>query len=150
MLSAAIAGAQSRKPAPDLTLTDSKGASLQLSQYRGKVVLLNFWATWCHGCKEEMPWYMEFADKYKKNGLAVIGVAMDDDGWQSVKPFIEAKKVNYPIVVGNENLARQYGGVEEMPVTFLIDRHGNIATSHTGMVDKDACESQIRTLLQEP
>jgi len=149
-LPAAITNPQSRKPAPDFTVNDSHGAPLHLSQYRGKVVLLNFWATWCHGCKEEIPWFMEYADKYKKDGLVIIGVAMDDEGWTLVKPYVEDKKMNYPVVVGNEEIAKLYGGIEEMPATFLIDRRGNIASTTAGMVDKTTCETDIRALLQEP
>src|SRR5258707_420413 len=91
-----------RKAAPAFSLNDEKGTPVSLSDLKGKVVLLNFWATWCHGCKEEIPWYMEFADKYKTKGLAVIGVSMDDEGWKVVTPFIREKKLNYTIVIGNE------------------------------------------------
>ena len=139
--------ARLRKAAPDFTLSDSKGASVRLSDYNGRVVLLDFWATWCHGCNIEIPWYMEFQQKYKDKGLAVIGVAMDDDGWKSVRPFFDEKKINYMIVVGNEGLAKEYG-VNALPVTLLIDRNGKIAESHAGMVDKKSFEKEIRTLLQ--
>lgn len=139
--------ARLRKPAPDFTLSDSKGASIRLSDYKGRVVLLDFWATWCHGCNIEIPWYMEFQQKYKDKGLAVIGVAMDDDGWKSVRPFSDEKKINYMIVVGNQGLAKQYG-VDALPVTLLIDRDGKIAESHAGMVDKEVFEKEIRMLLQ--
>ena len=136
------------KAAPDFTLTDSKGASVRLSDYKGKVVLLDFWATWCHGCKTEIPWYMEFQNKYRDKGLSVIGVSMDDDGWKSVKPFIEENKMNYTVVIGNQDLAKLYA-VDNLPVTLLIDRTGNIAVSHAGMVDKAAFENEIRALLQD-
>jgi peroxiredoxin len=146
---AANTEAAGRKSAADFTLNNSKGASVRLSKYKGKVVLLNFWATWCHGCKLEIPWFMEFENKYRHSGLAVIGVSMDEDGWKLVKPFLKEKKLNYPVVVGNEDLARLYGGVDTMPMTLLIDRDGKIAASYVGMVDKDACESEIRTLLRQ-
>src|SRR5690348_3892591 len=84
-----------RKPAPNFTRKDSKGIPITLADYKGKVVLLNFWATWCHGCVQEMPWFMEFQDQYRREGLAVMGVSMDDDGWKSVTPFMQEKKVNY-------------------------------------------------------
>jgi len=138
-----------RKAAPDFTLSDSKGAPIRLSDYKGKVVLLDFWATWCHGCNIEIPWYMEFQQKYKDKGLTVIGVAMDDDGWKSVKPFSDEKKINYIIVVGNEGLAKEYG-VDNLPVTLLIDRDGKIAVSHAGMVEKEAFEKEIQALIQGP
>ena len=137
-----------RKPAPDFALQESSGKTISLKDYKGKVILLNFWATWCHGCKQEIPWYMEFAAKYAKAGLIVIGASMDDDGWKSVKPFIEEKKLNYTIVVGNENLANKYG-LDSMPLSVLIDRSGRIADSHSGVVDKDSWEREIQKLLEE-
>lgn len=136
-----------RKLAPDFTLVDSNGASIRLSDYKGKVVLLDFWATWCHGCKTEIPWYVEFQQKYRAKGLSVIGVAMDEDGWKSVKPYIEKTKINYTIVVGSQELAKQYGA-ESLPVTLLIDREGKIAESHAGMVDKAAFEKDVQTLVR--
>src|ERR1700730_9956069 len=135
--------------APDFTLTDSAGSSVKLSAYKGKVVLLDFWATWCGGCKVEIPWYVEFQDKYRKDGLSAIGVSMDDDGWKSVKPFLEEHKLNYPVVIANQDLTTRYGGLPSLPITLLIDRDGTIAESHAGMVDKDAFENKIKVLLHE-
>ena len=137
-----------RKAAPNFTLNDAQGAAIRLSDYHGRVVLLDFWATWCHGCKTEIPWYMEFQNKYKDKGLAVIGVSMDDDGWKSVKPFVEEQKMNYAVVIGNQELAKLYA-VDALPVTLLIDRNGKIAVSHAGMVEKDAFEKEIQALLQD-
>src|SRR5207247_9924237 len=87
---------------PDFTLRDANGARIHLSAYRGKVILLNFWATWCHGCKVEIPWFMEFASKFKDHGLVVLGVSLDEDGWKSAKPYVVEKKINYPIVIGGD------------------------------------------------
>ena len=129
--------AHARKAAPEFPL---------LSKYKGKVVLLDFWATWCTGCKVEIPWFMEFASKYKRDGLAVVGVAMDQDGWSSVKPFVKEKKMKYRVAIGDEALAKRYG-VESLPMTLLIDRDGRIAASHVGVVDRAAFESEIRSVL---
>ena len=137
-----------RKPAPPFTLNDSKGIPASLADYKGKVVLLNFWATWCHGCVQEMPWFMEFQEKYRGKGLAVIGLSMDEDGWKSVTPFVEEKKVNYSVFIANQKLADRFG-LAAMPMTILIDRRGNIVTRYQGVVDRDACEKQIRALLEE-
>jgi peroxiredoxin len=147
-LPAAITAANLRKIAPDFTLKNSNGSSVKLSEYKGKVVLLDFWATWCGGCKVEIPWFMEFAEKHKRSGLAVVGVAMDEDGWKLVKPYLKEKKVNYPVVIGNEALAKQYG-VDSLPMTLLIDRDGKVAASHIGLVDKQKFEDEIRVLLQD-
>ena len=145
-----------RKPAPNFILTDAKGDTINLSAYKGKVVLLDFWATWCGGCKTEIPWYMEFDAKYKDRGLALIGVSMDEDGWKSVRPFMALEKdpetgghtaMKYPVVIGSDSLGKRYH-LTSMPMTLLIDREGRIAVSHSGMVDKDDWESKIRSLLE--
>src|SRR5260370_8789670 len=99
----------SRKAAPDFALTDSKGATIKLSNYRGRVVLLDFWATWCEGCKVEIPWYMEFQKKHKASGLSVVGVSVLDDGWNSVKPFFEENKVTSPWVIRVSDLPACFG-----------------------------------------
>jgi len=143
---ATILTAADRAPAPDFSLPGENGSPVKLSRYQGKVVLLDFWATWCHGCKTEIPWYMEFSQAYKKDGLVVIGVSMDDDGWKVVKPFIKEKGMTYPVVIGNEDLGKRYG-LDEMPLTLLIDRQGNIAYRHSGVVDKDKFEGELRSLL---
>ena|SRR5579862_2691074 len=140
---------QSRKEAAGFTLRDDSGKNIQLAALKGKVVLLNFWATWCHGCVQEMPWIVEYADRYRSGGLAVLGVAMDEEGWEKVKPFLERKKLNYPVVVGTEAVAQAYGGVEDLPSTFLIDREGRVAAAYKGMIDREKCEADIRALLAE-
>jgi len=142
--------ANSRKAAPDFSLEDSTGAVIKLSAYKGRVVLLDFWATWCTGCKVEIPWYVKFQDKYKKTGLSAIGVSLDDDGWKSVKPFLQEHKINYPIVIGNWDTMGKSFSFDSMPATLLIDRGGKIADLHVGMVDKDAFEREIKILLEEP
>jgi cytochrome c biogenesis protein CcmG/thiol:disulfide interchange protein DsbE len=148
-LPADLTPAASRKIAPDFSLEDSKGALIKLSSFKGRVVLLDFWATWCTGCKVEIPWYIEFQDKYKSSGLSAIGVSLDDDGWKSVKPFLQQHKINYPIVIGNWDTMGKSFGFDSMPATLLIDRDGKIADLHVGMVDKEAFEADIRTLLKE-
>lgn len=141
--------ANSRKPLAGVALTDSNGAPVELSAYKGRVVLLDFWATWCHGCKEEIPWFMEFEDKYNKSGLTVVGASLDDDGWKSVRPYLQEHKINYRIVIGTFESAKQFGVDKGMPVSVLIDRDGKIADVHLGMVDKAAFEHEIRALLKE-
>jgi peroxiredoxin len=144
-----IATAQSTKNAstPDFKLTDSNGASIHLSDYKGKVVLLNFWATWCGPCNIEIPWFVEFENRYRNRGFVVLGVSMDEEGWKVVRPFMENRKINYPVLLGNEDLAQHFGNIESLPTTFLIDRTGKIATVHTGLVGKDAYAREISQLL---
>jgi peroxiredoxin len=149
-ISADVAGAGSRKAAPDFSLADASGASLKLSDYKGKVVLLDFWATWCAGCKVEIPWFVEFQRKYESRGLAAIGVAMDEEGWDLVKPYLAAHPISYPIVLGDLDLLQgKFGLAPSLPVTLLIDRNGKIAEAHAGLVTKDAFEKDIQRLLQE-
>jgi cytochrome c biogenesis protein CcmG/thiol:disulfide interchange protein DsbE len=136
-----------RKSAPDFTLQDANGREVKLSSLKGKVVLVNFWATWCEGCQVEIPWLVEFQKIYQARGLVVIGVSLDDDGWKSVKPWIKEKNVNYSVVIGGDDLAKQYH-CESMPLTVLIDRDGKIACVHPGLVDKDATGRQLSALLQ--
>jgi len=137
-----------RKVAPHLGREDSEGKRANLEQYRGKVVVLDFWATWCHGCKEEIPWFAEFQRKYGDDGLSVVGVSLDEDGWKVVKPFIQATSVPYRIVLGNASTAKAYA-IEQMPDTFLIDRQGRVAAIYVGMVDRNGLEKNIRELLAQ-
>ena len=137
-----------RKTAPEILLKDVNDKDVRLSDLKGKVVLVNFWATWCEGCQVEIPWFVEFEKKYESRGLAAIGVSMDDDGWKSVRPWLKEKKVNYPIVIGSENLGKKYG-LNAMPLTVLVDRNGKIADVHSGLVDKAATEKKIAALLAE-
>jgi cytochrome c biogenesis protein CcmG/thiol:disulfide interchange protein DsbE len=147
-LSAEIVKARYRKPAPGFTLTDSRRAPITLSDLRGKVVLLDFWATWSAGCKIEMPWFVEFDGKYRRDGLASIGVSMDEEGWAIVAPYLDAHPVSYAIVLGDSDVADRYS-VAALPVTLLIDRNGKIAARHYGVVDKASLENEIRKLLKE-
>jgi peroxiredoxin len=137
-----------RKIAPAFTLQDSSGKTARLTEYHGRVVLLDFWATWCHGCKEEIPWFAEFDRKYGKQGLAVVGISMDDEGWKVVTPFIESAGVPYRIVLGDQKTGKDYG-IFNMPDTFLIDREGRIAAAYSGMVNRDDLEKNISAVLKE-
>ena len=137
-----------RTPAPSFALKDSVNKPVSLASLKGKVVLLDFWATWCGGCKEEMPWFMELADKYKTQGLVPVGVAMDEEGWKTVRPYLAEHPVNYTIVTGDTAIAKAYD-VVALPITVLIDRDGNIAATHAGVVEKEAFEKEVQALLNE-
>jgi peroxiredoxin len=137
-----------RKPAPDFALNDVSGRPVRLSALKGQVVLLNFWATWCGGCKVEIPWFIDFERTYSRRGFAVLGVSFDDDGWKAVKPYIAAKQVNYPVMMGNPRVAALYGGVDALPVTFVIDKSGRIAATHLGLISKSDYQAEIEKLLK--
>jgi peroxiredoxin len=148
---ASVKPEKDRKAAPEFTLKDSNGQTVHLSDYKGKVVLLDFWATWCGPCKIEIPWFMEFEQQLKDRGFAVLGVSMDEDGWNAVKPYIQQLKVNYRILLGNDQVGEIYGGVESLPTTFLIDRQGKIASVHIGLSSgKDEFRNAITQLLDTP
>ena len=137
-----------RMPAPEFALKDVNGATVKLADYKGKVVLLNFWATWCVPCKAEMPWFQEFEKNYKDRGFAVLGASLDEDGWQVVKPYIDEHKLNYRIIVASPEMAQLYGVVDALPTTFVIDQQGRIAATHTGLVSKALYAKQIEQLLE--
>ena len=122
MRAATVKPDKERHDAPDFSLKDADGKMVHLSDYKGKVVLLDFWATWCGPCKIEIPWFMDMQRKNKDQGFEVLGVSMDDEGWEIVKPFLGDLGVNYRVVIGNDATAQLYGGVDALPTTFLIDR----------------------------
>ena len=149
LTSSGAKSARDRKMAPDFALADSSGKTVRLSDFRGRAVLLNFWATWCAPCKLEIPWFIEFKHSYRDRDFAVVGVSMDEDGWKVVNPYIENVKVNYPVVIGNDDVSRSFGGVESLPATLLIDKVGRIASLHVGLYGKSDYEAEIKALLEE-
>ena len=135
--------------APDFALASLDGKTLKLSDYRGKAVLLNFWATWCEPCKIEMPWFVDLQKKYGPQGLQVVGVAMDDASPKEVADFAQKLGVNYPIVIGKEEVGTQYGGVQFLPSTFYISRDGKILDRVFGLVSRSEIESNIQKALAQ-
>jgi len=146
---AALQPATERKAAPEFALKDSSGKTVKLKKYRGKVVLLDFWATWCTGCKKEIPWFSEFQRMYGAQGFAAVGVSMDEGGWNVVKPFLAENHVPYRMLPGDDSTAQRYG-IESLPDTFLIDRKGRVAAAYKAvLVDKDDVEANIKALLSK-
>jgi thiol-disulfide isomerase/thioredoxin len=133
--------------APDFTLPQLDGQDLHLSSYRGKVVLLDFWASWCAPCREETPHLMELQQKYGDRGLQIIGVSMDDSP-DPARTFYQQFHMNYPVVMGNAMTGELYGGVLGLPIAFLINRDGRIYAKHIGATDPAVFEKEIATLLQ--
>lgn len=132
--------------APNFTLKDLQNNDVSLEQFRGKVVLVNFWATWCGPCEIEMPWFIEFQQKYGARGFTMVGLAMDEEGKQVVAPWIEKMRfdvngtqmpVNYPILLGNDKVADQFGGLIGLPTSLLISRDGKIIKRFIGLVGHD-------------
>ncbi len=140
-------GTSEHSLAPDFSLPILTGQKLDLSSYRGKVVLLDFWATWCDPCREEIPHFVELQKKYGDQGLQIIGVSMDD-GPEPVRDFYQRFKMNYPVVMGNAKTGELYGGVLGLPIAFLIGRNGRISARHIGITDISVFEKEIVNLLQ--
>jgi cytochrome c biogenesis protein CcmG/thiol:disulfide interchange protein DsbE len=138
-----------RTTAPDFELKDSSGKPLRLSQLRGDVVLLNFWATWCAPCRVEIPMFIGFQQAYRDRNFVVLGVALDEEGWSVVRPYADAKKIDYPVVVGDDRISDLFGGLKAVPTTFIIDRQGRIAATHIGLCQKGEYEGDIKAVLNE-
>src|SRR6202162_1733940 len=148
-LRAVLQPANERKAAPQFALKDSSGKKIELKDFHGKVVLLDFWATWCTGCKKEIPWFEAFESAYNTKGFAVVGVSLDEDGWKVLKPFLEEHKIPYTMLLGDDAMSKRYG-IRNLPDTFLIDRQGRVAALYKeNLVDKDNIEANIKALLSE-
>ena len=143
----ALVPTRTRVPAPDLRLIDINQKALNLGDYRGKVVLLDFWAVDCGGCVIEIPWYVEFDKKYHDKGLQVIGIDMYGESPAYIKPFMQKSHMQYPVAVGNDDIRNRFHA-DELPKTILIDRQGRVAVTHVGIVDKATFEKDIQYLLK--
>ena len=135
---------QPRPAGPAFEFTDVYGDTIHLAAFKGKVVLLNFWATWCSPCKAEIPWFMEFHTPYCGTGLVVLGAALDEGGWNTVTPFVQKLGVNYRLLKGPAD------AVDALPTTLLIDRAGRVAFTHTGLIPKEQYRSELESLLKAP
>lgn len=133
--------------APDFALPTTDGKVLKLSDYRGKVVIIDFWATWCPPCRKGIPDLIDIKKKYGSKGVEIIGVSVDTDTKPEVIPFIKEKGINYPVVYGNQNVYMQYGGIRAIPTTFVIDKEGKIVASYEGLVPKVTYENHIKKIL---
>jgi len=147
----------SREAAPAFQLADVSGTDKQVTDYRGKVVLLNFWATACGGCQLEIPWLIELESAHKSDSFTVVGISMDtsyegsksaDEAWSAVKPFVQDHKLNYPVLMGDATLITSYK-LAAVPATYLIDKQGRIAATYSGVADKSDVDSNIKKLLAE-
>ena len=144
------------KPAPAVTFKDLEGKDVTLAQYKGTVVLVDFWATWCDPCYVEIPWLIEMQQKYAAKGFTVLGVAMDEEGKSAVAPFLAKERfsvngqkfpMNYPIVLGNDDIADKFGGLLGYPTGFLVTRDGKIVKKFQGLTSFDEIAKSIESQL---
>ncbi|MFA5806718.1 MAG: TlpA disulfide reductase family protein [Melioribacteraceae bacterium] len=133
--------------APDFTLPTSDGKSMKLSDLKGKVVIVDFWATWCPPCRKGIPDLIDLKKKYGSKGFEIVGVSLDTDTKGEVVPFIKNYGINYPVVYGNSIVAQAYGGVRAIPTSFVIDKQGKIVASYEGLMPKSTYENHIKKLL---
>jgi len=135
------------RPAPDFTLLDINGNDIKLSDFKGQVIILDFWATWCPPCKAEIPHFIELYDEYNSEGLEIIGVSLDWNAQRLLGPFVEENNINYRLLIGDEEVTNLYGGIMSIPTTFIIDRDGGIRNRYIGYRSKEVFEKDIKELL---
>jgi len=135
-------------PAPAFTLQDLNGNNVSLADFKGKVVILDFWATWCPPCIKEIPDFIELYQKYKDKGFAMLGISLDQAGISVVQSFAQKYKINYPIMMTDGRIDKEYGGITAIPTTFVIDPAGNIHKKYVGYIEKAVFEADIKKLLE--
>ena len=137
------------KRAPEFSLRTVEGKKLSLSDYKGKAVLINFWATWCAPCKIEMPWLVALRSQYAPQGFEILGVSEDDADTPRAKlaKFGQEQRLNYPLLVGDDAVSRKYGGVEFLPTSYFVGRDGKVVAETAGLVSKDEVEASIKKAL---
>jgi thiol-disulfide isomerase/thioredoxin len=141
--------AKNPEPAPPFLLRDINGKIVSTADWKGKVVILNFWATWCPPCREEIPELVRLQEKYKDR-LLIVGASEDDDGPEKVEQFVQQHGMNYPVVMATKELIDNYGGVPALPTSFIIDPQGRVVTKHTGLYEYDVYEREVRALAGLP
>lgn len=137
-------------PAKDFSLLNIDNKIVTLADFKDKIVILNFWATWCPPCQKEIPDFVSFYEKYQDKGVVIVGVAIDEEGVKVVKPFTEEYKMNYPVLIGNDKVVADYGGMVAVPTSFLIDKSGKICKRYLGFRSINEYQKDIDSLLKKP
>ena len=135
--------------APDFSLTSTEGKTIKLSSFRGRVVIIDFWATWCPPCKAEIPDFIKLYSDYKSDGFQMIGISLDQGGLKDVVPFMKDHGMNYPVVLGTEEVVSAYGGIRGIPTTFVIDKKGYVREAFEGYRSASTFENLVKQLLAE-
>lgn len=139
--------AAEKKKAPSLVGKTANGVAIDLTKMKGKVVVVNFWATWCPPCRAEIPDFISIYGEKQSAGLEIIGVSLDEGGWAEVTPYVQRSKITYPIILGDRAVARAWGGIQAIPTTFIIDKEGNVVETHVGLMSKAQLLKKIQPLL---
>jgi len=142
-----VADSNSLGKAPDFRKVTFKGEAVKLTDFRGKVVLLNFWATWCGPCRREIPALIEIQNELGDDGLQVIGIALDEEGFQVVQPYVREQDINYPVLLDDYSYGNELGGIYVIPTTYIIDRNGNIVARRIGETTADEFRSLVKEIL---
>jgi len=129
--------------APNFTLRTIEGKTIELQDLQGKVVVLNFWATWCPPCRAEIPGLLDVYRKHRSKGLEIVGISLDRDGWTRVSPLMHELNIDYPVVLGNNDVANAYGGIRAIPTTVIVGRDGKIVDRVVGYMDRQKFEDEI-------
>lgn len=144
---APFAGSEPARPLPEFSIQDLEGNLFTNENLDGRVALVNFWATWCGPCKIEMPWFVEFQRRYKDQGFTVLAISLDEEGWDPVREFAARLELNFPIVLGDDAVADDFGGIHALPTTLMVNRAGEIVATHTGLVSRSTYEQEIEAML---
>lgn len=143
------AGSAQGMPMPEFTLASLGGSPVSKRDFAGRVVLFDFWATWCGPCRRGIPDFVELHAAYAGRGLAILGVGLDQEGAAALKPFAEKLKISYPVLLGNQETAKRWGGVAAIPATFIVDRKGIVRKQYVGFQPKPVLEAAVSSLLAE-
>jgi len=145
------------KPAPNFTLEDLNGKKVSLADFKGKALLINFWATWCAPCKIETPWMVELRNQYAPQGFEILGVSMDDldrddpqklsSEKKEIAAFVQKMQMPYPVLIGGDSISKPYGGLDDLPTSFFVDRNGTVVDAQLGLTSKDEIEAKIKKSL---
>ncbi len=147
LFAAASLHAQVGEQAPSFSLKNAEGKDVTLADMKGKIIILNFWATWCPPCRAEIPDFIRVYKKYQSKDVEIVGISLDHKGWDVVRPFVKNNNINYPVLLGDQKIAKAYGNISSIPTTFIIDKKGKIVDQHVGSITEKDLVKKFEKLL---